>query len=46
MPAFLDENARHIRGNTETDVDGIAVAQLLRNTPRNHFSDIELRDLE
>ena len=42
MLAFLDEDARHIRGNAKADVDRVAVAKLLRSAPRDHFGDIEL----
>ena len=46
MPAFLDEDARHVGRDAEADVDRIAVAQLLRDAPGDDLGDIELRRLE
>ena len=46
MAAFLDQDARHIGGDAKADVDGVAVAQLLRNAPRDYLGDVKLWDLE
>ena len=46
VPAFLDQDARHVGGYAETDVDGVAVAQFLRDPARDHFGDAERRGLE
>ena len=46
MPAFLDEDSRHVGRDAEADIDGIAVSQLLRNAPRDDLGDIEFRHLE
>ena len=35
VPALLDQDARHVGRDAEADVDRIAVAQLLRDAPRD-----------
>ena len=46
MPALLDQDPGHVRGNAKADVDRIAIAQFLGYPPRDDLGDIELRRLE
>ena len=46
MPALFDQDPRHIGGDAEADVDGVPVAQLLRDPPRHDLGDVEFRRFE
>ena len=46
MLPFLDEDARHIGGNTEAHIHRVAGAQLLRDPPRDDLADTEFGQLE
>ena len=46
MLAFFDQDARHIGGNAKADIDGVAIAQLLRDAARDDFGDVEFRQFE
>ena len=46
MPAFLDQDARHVRRDAEADIDGVAVPQFLRDAARDDFCDTEFRGFE
>jgi len=45
MPLF-NQDARHIGGNAEADIDSIAVPQLLGNPTRNRLAHAKRRRLE
>src|ERR1700722_5713819 len=42
MPPFLDQDAGHIGGDAKTDVDRVALSELLCNAPCDHFGGVEL----
>ena len=44
--AFLDQDARDIGRDAEADIDGVAVAQFLRDAAGDHLGDVEGRGLE
>ncbi len=46
VPAFFDQDARHVGGDAEADVDGVAVAQFLRDAAGDDLGDAERRRLE
>ena len=46
MLAFLDEDARHVGGNAEAEIDRVAGPQFLRDAPGDDLADAEFGQLE